>query len=140
MLASICGLKHLYVDAFPLPWVAGDYNVMPVKMKTTLEIFTDAKNEKNALVVLNKVKNKTKFSSLSERCEPYHKGGFVCNFEVNVHSSNWEEMPYKLLSLCQSIGRSWQVLGSIDEEFDAWSNESSVSGAERIHVQCLHQA
>lgn len=109
-------------------------------MKTTLKIFTDAANEKKALVVLNKVKNAIEFGSQSESCEPYHKGGFVCSLQVNISGASWEEMPYKLLSLCQSIGRAWQVAGSIEEEFDAWSNESNITGVSNVHVQCLRQA
>ncbi len=109
-------------------------------MKTTLKIFTDASNDKNALVVLNKVKNNIEFGSQSESCEPYHKGGFVCSLELNISDTGWEEMPYKLLSLCQSIGRAWQITGSIEEDFDAWSNESSISGVGSLHVQCLRQA
>ena len=108
-------------------------------MKTTIKIFTEARNEKNALVVLNKVKNKIEYISLSDTCEPYHKGGYICRFEVDVPNSNWNEMPYELLNLCQSIGHAWQISGSIEEEFDAWSNDLNVPGVNSVHVQCSHK-
>ena len=109
-------------------------------MNTTIKIFTDATNEKNASGVLGKVKSKIELGSQSESVEPYHKGGYVCAFEVDVPVSNWGEIPYKLLSLCQGIGRAWQITGNIEEEFDAWSNEASISGVSSVHVQCLRQA
>jgi hypothetical protein len=70
-----------------------------------------------------------------ERCEPYHKGGFVLEIEGTVDGWAWKEAPYKLLLLCQRLGRGWQIAGDIEEEFDAWSNESNISGTESLHVQ-----
>jgi len=113
---------------------------MPIKMNTTVKIFTDAKSGKKAFVVLSKIKSKIHSHSLSEKCEPYHKGGYVCSIEIRLPSSSWEEIPYNLLSLCQNIGSAWKISGNIEEEFDAWSNESNVQGVNSVHVQCLRQA
>ncbi len=129
------GLRPGHANACPLP-----LSLCLLVMKTTIKIFTDATNKKSASVVLEKVKSEIGLGAQSENVEPYHKGGYVCAFEVEVPVSNWGEVPYKLLSLCQSIGRAWQITGSIEEEFDAWSNEASISGVSSVHVQCLHQA
>lgn len=105
-------------------------------MKTTIKIFTEAANEKNASVVMNKCRKQLKLETLSECCEPYHKGGYVCRFEAEVPATDWETIPYRLLSLCQRLGYGWQLSGDIEHEFDAWSNDASVVGGNSIHVLC----
>ncbi len=115
---------------------ATQLGVMPENMKTKIKVYTEAKTEKNALVVLSKIKTKIEFNSYLDICEPYDKGGHICTFEIDVPSQEWTEIPYKLLTICQRIGYAWQLSGNIEEEFDAWSNETNISGVSSVHVQC----
>jgi len=80
-----------------------------------------------------------------KKIEPYSKGGFVCSFEVAPNENEWPEVIVEALSLAQHIGRDWKLSGSfleafwklsgsIEDEVDAWSNDSSVHGVKSVHL------
>jgi len=68
-------------------------------------------------------------------CEPYYKGGHTCVFRCDTGASSWPELVFALLGKAQTLGRSWQLSGAIEEELDAWSNEPSLKGITAIHLQ-----
>ncbi len=66
--------------------------------------------------------------------EPYDKGGFTCSFETPKSKGDWSLVVLQAMELAQNIGRFYIITGSIQDELDLWSNESSVSGVTNIQV------
>ena len=59
---------------------------------------------------------------------PYHKGGFLIAGAIPISAHNWPEVIFEALSAAQNVGRAWVITGNIDEELDAWSNDSVILG------------
>ncbi len=97
-------------------------------------IFTDASTPEKAKKVMGWVVAKLAVSYREEKVEPYHKGGFVCSFEVTPNGRVWPEVVIESLALAQLIGRSWVLSGDIENGIDVWSNDSSVRGVQNIHL------
>lgn len=98
------------------------------------KIFTDANTPDKARKVLGWVIDKLSVQYTGSNIEPYPKGRFVCAFEVASSKSSWAEVVVESLALAQKVGRGWELNGNIEEEIDAWSNDSSVNGVKNIHL------
>ncbi|MES9980562.1 MAG: hypothetical protein ABW107_17660, partial [Candidatus Thiodiazotropha sp. 6PLUC5] len=86
------------------------------------KVFTEANTPEKAKKVLKRVVDKMAVTHSNESVEPYHKGGFVCTFEITSNAQNWSEVVIESLSLAQRVGRGWVLYGNIENEIDAWSN------------------
>jgi hypothetical protein len=104
------------------------------------KIFTDTNTSEKANKVLQKVIAQLQIECKSEKVEPYDKGGFVCSFSSSIEVSSWSQSVLQALFLAQKIGRNWVLSSDISEELDAWSNESSISGVQNIHLIVLNNA
>ncbi|MFC1626422.1 hypothetical protein ACFL19_01825 [Pseudomonadota bacterium] len=107
-------------------------------MKESWKIFIDSNSIKNATIVKSKFENLLGIEVSENSPEPYHKGGFVFSIEVDTHKGSWSEIAVGVIAKAQLVGRSWQLSGKIVEEVDAWTNDSSISGIQSIHVQCMN--
>jgi len=104
------------------------------------KIFTSANTAEKAKKVLRNVTSIVDMNCNTEKVEPYHKGGFVCTFSCVNEGSNWPESVFLALTEAQKVGRGWILSGSIEQELDAWCNESSVSGVENMHLVLVNNA
>jgi len=97
-------------------------------------MFTDANTAEKANKVFRRFIKQLSVEYTDLNIEPYHKSGFVCTFSTPLTATQWSEIILESLSKAQLVGRGWELTGSIISELDAWSNESSISGVQNIHV------
>ena len=100
-----------------------------------LTLFTDTNTDKSAKIVLNRTIKAMDANILSHTIEAYNKGGHKVCLEIQTESSSYNKSIKQCIELAQRIGRSYILNGSIDQELDLWSNDSSVSGLTSIHFQ-----
>lgn len=77
------------------------------------KIFTDVNTVDKANKVLERVLKVLAIDRSAEKIEPYHKGGFVCFFNICSSSQKWSEVVLESLSLAQIIGRCWVLSGDV---------------------------
>lgn len=106
-------------------------------MKANWRVFANVSNEKKAETVLKHFLQVLDISPNETYIESYHKGGFLLTIETITKNENWAEVVLELLTLAERVGKGWQISGSIQNEFDMWTNESSVVGVQSVHLQCL---
>lgn len=106
-------------------------------MKANWRVFANVSNEKKAETVLKHFLQVLDISPNETHIESYHKGGFLLTIETITKNENWAEVVLELLTLAERTGKGWQISGSIQNEFDVWTNESSVVGVQSVHVQSL---
>ena len=105
-------------------------------MKANWRVFTNAHNEKSASVLLKRTIETLGVDANETETEPYYKGGFLISFGTVPASSVWSETVVELIVLAEKIGRGWILLGSIVQELNLWSNESTIVGVQSIHLTC----
>lgn len=106
-------------------------------MKAHWRIFANVSNENKAETVLKHFLKELDTSPNETHIEIYHKGGFLLTIETITKNENWAEVVLELLTLAENAGRGWQISGSIQDELDLWTNESSVGGVQSVNLQCL---
>ena len=99
------------------------------------KIFTDANTKNKANRVLSRFISELDINTNSSKVEPYHKGGFICTFDSDITFPSWQDNIFLALQLAQKVGRGWILTGDINNEVDAWSNDSSISGVTNIQLQ-----
>ncbi|RDH82833.1 MAG: hypothetical protein DIZ80_11210 [endosymbiont of Galathealinum brachiosum] len=106
-------------------------------MNIHLKLFTNTNNEDKTKKLFSKFINNLNCEYVNLNIEPYHKGGYICSFEIKTTKEKWPEVILYSLSKAQIVGRGWAIHGNIETELDAWSNEATISGIESIqlHVQ-----
>ena len=105
-------------------------------MKANWRVFTNAHNEKSASVLLKRTTRTLGVKANETETEPYYKGGFLISFGTVPASSVWSETVIELIVLAEKIGRGWILSGSIVQELNLWSNESTIAGVQSIHLSC----
>ena len=106
-------------------------------MKANWRVFANVSNEKKAETVLKHFVEDLGTTPNETHIESYHKGGFLLSVETTTKDENWAEVVLELLTLAERVGKGWQISGSIQNEFDMWTNESSVVGVQSVHLKCL---
>jgi len=104
-------------------------------MVATWRIFVDCKSSASASALASKLFQLASRTPGSIAVEPYHKGGHLITAATVLSETSWPHCVLESLSLAQRVARGWSITGNIQEELDAWSNESSVSGVTSIHLQ-----
>jgi hypothetical protein len=99
------------------------------------KLFTDCKSEKAArrLSFRHFAFIGQEFNFIS--VEPYHKGGYVVRAVTLLSAHTWQEAIFQALAQAQATGREWIISGDINNEPDAWSNNSAVAGIVSVHLQ-----
>lgn len=108
-------------------------------MDLNWHLFTNCTSQEAALKVAARLFEQIGLGVSSLRAESYHKGGFTVRTTSSHVAQTWAEFVVLALALAQSAGRAWILNGSIADELDAWSNDSTVSGVSSIHVQATRQ-
>ena len=98
-------------------------------------VFVDCKASASASSLSSKLFKLVSRTPTSVAVEPYHKGGHVITATITLVETSWPNCVLEALSLSQKVARGWSITGNIEEELDAWSNESSVSGVTSVQVQ-----
>jgi hypothetical protein len=109
-------------------------------MKTTTQaawrVTVDAASDRAARVLLERVVHALGGQATAVSVEPHHDGGYVLRFKTSVTSSSWPEVVTGLLEAGQRFGRFWLLHGTIAEEVDAYSTETSIAGVKQVHLHC----
>jgi hypothetical protein len=105
-------------------------------MKANWRVFTNAHDKESARVLLKRTIKALGVEANEAETEPYYKGGFLISFGTVPASSVWSERVVELIVLAEKIGRGWILLGSIVQELNLWSNESTIAGVQSIHLNC----
>jgi hypothetical protein len=93
---------------------------------------TNAKNEKNASVLLNRVAKILEVAPARKCFTPNGAQGFTIEWSVIHNRENWSDTVVDALQLAQRIGSSWVITGDIAQQCHAWSNRSRVAGVQLI--------
>jgi hypothetical protein len=100
------------------------------------KVFSDAHRPENARRVYERVVKALDVDGHSVTIEPYTKtGGHTVSFRSQVESSNWPEAVIRVLEQAQRIGHQWTLSGSILEELDMSTNNTSFAGVTLVHCR-----
>src|SRR6266568_4842634 len=100
-----------------------------VAMDCHWKAWTTATTSDKALRVGRRLLETLGVTDAALHVEPYPKtNGHVLSFTVNVGEESWANAVVAVISNAQSVGRGWQLFGSIDEQLEIISNEASVGG------------
>ena len=95
-------------------------------LKLTITLVLETENEKNALTVVSQL-NKL-ISAGAPTLENYHKGSLKALLEKDLLENRWPDAYLAGLSVAQTFGRSWTVLGCANDELSLVGNEFSIPG------------
>ncbi len=84
--------------------------------------------EKNALAVVSRLNSL--ISAGSPMLEKYPKGGTKALLEKDLLETSWPDAYLRGVTLAQSFGHSWTVLGRAEEELNLVGSQFSVTGIE----------
>lgn len=105
-------------------------------MKALWIVHTDTDKEKNAEVILNKIKKTINQPLELLRFEKYYKDNKqTIYFETYYDHLKWEDFVFQILVDAQTIGYGWEILGDVKSQFDGLSKKSSISGIVQIEFQ-----
>ena len=96
------------------------------------QIHTSAKNEKNAQVVLNKALKNMGVNAIDIEFNFDKEHGNLISFSIEHKASEWSEFIYQILLLAQTVGFGWNLTGYIDQDPDASTEHSNISGVSFI--------
>ena len=97
-------------------------------MELRISLVLETEKKKNALAVVSRLNEL--ISAGSPVMEKYHKGGTKVLLEKGLPETAWPDALLTGLTLAQSFGRSWTVLGHVEEELNLVTKEFSVAGIE----------
>jgi hypothetical protein len=106
-------------------------------LNAAYKIFTDCSSKEAAAKVAKRYFSTIGSEPSTLTIAPYHKGGFLIAGAIPISAHNWPEVIFEALSIAQNVGRAWVITGNIDEELDAWSNDSAISGVSSIQLQVV---
>jgi len=61
-------------------------------------------------------------------------------YKAHLEAESWEVATYKIMRICQSLGRQWILTGDISDELRLFSSEPVMSGVNFIGVEADHPA
>ena len=105
-------------------------------MKIFISVFTNTDSADSATIVSNRVSKAIGTDKRAFEIEEYSKGGHKCTLVLDVEITPWEHVVYSTIEMAQAVGRNFSVTGSIGDDLDLWSNDSSISGVDSIHLSC----
>ena len=109
-------------------------------MKIICKIWVNAKNEDNAIKLLERLEEKLGKKLFEINVEPYTKiNGFVISSTLFAETNNWNDSVVETIALAQKIGNWCSINGRINEEFLIGSNKTNISGIESFDLMISKQ-
>ncbi len=99
-------------------------------------LFTNAKSEKNAQVLLNIVRRELSSEPKSVHFEGDRYSGHQIEFELHYLQGSRAEQCYQLLADGEKLANSWTLTG-VSEPMSGWSHRSRVGGITQLEWQEL---
>ena len=91
-----------------------------------LRMLIDAKNEKNARVVLSRFSRAVEAAIIS--LKPHRDGGFEASITLHVAAGSWPEQVVSIIGVAQTFGRGWALTGNVEEAVDMTAHDFQVPG------------
>jgi len=92
-------------------------------------VVTDARSEKAASIVANRVLKALDLSGTTVEVAPYPKtDGHVFSFRMSVESPTWAEAVFSMLGQMERLGHQWVRMGAIERSLEMTSDRSTISG------------
>ena len=104
-------------------------------MKLDITLILDSEKEKSALIVISRL-NKI-ISAGSPTFESYHKGGTRALLVKDLPELGWADAYLASVSIAQSFGHSWTLLGRAQEELNLVGNEFRIAGIEWAELSLI---
>lgn len=96
------------------------------------QIHTSARNEKNARVVLNRALQNMGSDAVDIGFNFDGEHGNLISFSIQHDVTEWGEFIYQILLLAQTVGFGWNLTGYIDQDPDASTEHTNLSGVSFI--------
>ena len=98
-------------------------------MHNCWRIWCDARTEQKALKLYHCVIDAIGREATRRKIEPYPKiNGYVIEFDVALASQAWNDAVVEVIELGQRFATGWQLVGSIERDPQAISNQPCVAG------------
>lgn len=108
-------------------------------MKSYWKFWCNANNEKNAVNLLQKVKQLIELEVSEVHVETDQENGYVVSFTLNHALDQWNDYVVETIRLAQNVGYGWVLSGDITSQVDGWSNECRISGIQSMQWICDDQ-
>ncbi|RDE24927.1 hypothetical protein DV711_04925 [Motiliproteus coralliicola] len=99
-------------------------------------LFTNAKSEKNAQVLLNIVRRELSVEPKAVQYEGDRYSGHRIEFELHYPQAGRAEQCFQLLKDAEKLANSWTLTG-VKVPMSGWSNRSRVGGITQMEWQEL---
>ncbi len=106
-------------------------------MNIEWQLFTNVNSEVSVNKIIKAVTKKMSVPISESKTDPNNNDGFIINLTTPIDEDSWSSAVVKSLAVGQQIGRTWHLAGNIENEVDAWSNDSVVSGITSLHMMLL---
>jgi hypothetical protein len=93
---------------------------------------SNAKNEKNAAVLLNRLAKLQGVAPVNKNFIPNEGHGYTVTWEVMHRGSNWNDIIVQVIGRAQTVGHTWTLSGDINDSCSAWCNRARVAGVQII--------
>lgn len=103
-------------------------------MILTWRLFSDCRTEAAALRVAARHFKRADLSVVILKAAPDREGSYIVVAETEHPTQSWAEHVLQTLDRAQAVAHGWTLNGSILEEIDTWSNESTIAGITAVHV------
>ncbi len=100
-------------------------------MKSAWTIYTNAKSEQNALVLLNKIKKYLPRSPQGIEIDGDRYSGHCLTFILDHGDVRRDVFIYQLFSHGEKLANSWTTSG-VGQDAKAWSNRSRIAGIQQL--------
>ncbi|APW61648.1 hypothetical protein [Paludisphaera borealis] len=108
-------------------------------MRSLWKTWIEAKAERNALRVSERVRDALGGEAVDQRIEPYPKtSGFLVSFEVELGSEAWNDCVVEVIELGQRVGHEWILSGDVRDDPSGWSIKPSISGVKAIEWSLIY--
>lgn len=105
-------------------------------MRIRWSLFTNAKSQKNAQVLLNIVCRKLNAEPQAVSYEGDRYSGHRIDFEVDYLAMTRAQQCFQLLSEAEQLANSWTLTG-VSVPMSGWSNRSRIGGVSQLEWQEL---
>ena len=106
-------------------------------MKLTITLVLKTEETEKALRVISKLNQIIQADA--PELEKYHKGGIKAVLSKDLHEVLWPNACISTMSTAQLFGRSWTLIGNIEEEISLVSEMFSVPGIEWAELSLIRQ-
>lgn len=109
-------------------------------MRSYWTLQCNAKNEKNAATLFNRVVKLLQAEVIQEELLANAGAGYTIKWELSHQKKSWNDYLVEVLQLAQTIGNGWLITGDVRQECSAWCNRPRVSGVQTIEWSIRQRA